>query len=59
MAVVLDPTTGVDQSAITGATSVPVGTTAQRPAAPVPGAIRFNSETGLFEGFYSNGWSAL
>jgi hypothetical protein len=33
----------------TGALVAPVGTTAQRPASPDAGSIRFNSTTGFFE----------
>ena len=59
MSIVLDPTSGIDQSSVTGASSVPSGTTAQRPASPVAGAIRFNSETGGFEGYNGTIWEAL
>jgi hypothetical protein len=37
-----------------GATTTPSGTTAQRPASPVNGMMRYNTETGKFE-FYQNG----
>jgi hypothetical protein len=59
MSIVLDPTTGLDQNSITGASSVPAGTTAQRPANPVVGVIRFNSEIGAFEGYNGTGWAPL
>jgi microcystin-dependent protein len=35
---------------------IPEGTTAQRPAAPVPGMIRFNTQTGILEAFQSGVW---
>tara|TARA_Y100001968_G_scaffold205919_1_gene189123 strand:+ start:4153 stop:8391 length:4239 start_codon:yes stop_codon:yes gene_type:complete len=40
---------------------VPVGTDLQRPASPVAGAIRFNSDTSQYEGYASNtsSWSSL
>jgi hypothetical protein len=46
MPIVLNGTTGVDQSDVTGAAIMPVGTTAQRPASPAAGMYRLNSTTG-------------
>lgn len=43
----------------TDAISLPSGTTAERPVAPVPGMIRFNKETGKLEGFTATGWVPL
>lgn len=43
----------------TGAIRVPVGTTAQRPASPTVGMIRYNSSTGKYEGYTSSGWVAF
>lgn len=40
----------------TGAIIVPVGTTSQRPTTPVQGMIRFNSQTGKFEGYDGTNW---
>ena len=40
------------------AVTVPRGTTAQRPAVPVNGMVRYNTSTAHFEG-YSNGWVAF
>jgi hypothetical protein len=45
------PSNSFDLSAKTDAMTMPKGTTAQRPAAAKAGDIRFNSETGKFEGF--------
>lgn len=45
------PSTSFDLSAKTDAMTMPKGTTAQRPATSKSGDIRFNSETGKFEGF--------
>ena len=42
----------------TGAVTVPNGTTAQRPAVPTNGMIRYNTDTARFEG-YVNGWVAF
>ena len=42
----------------TGAAVVPKGTTAQRPAVPTNGMIRYNTDTARFEG-YNNGWVAF
>lgn len=38
---------------------VPVGTTAERPATPVVGMIRFNASTNKLEGYTTTGWVAL
>jgi hypothetical protein len=45
--------------ATTDALLLPVGTTAQRPATPVPGMIRYNAETGKLEGYTTDGWKSL
>jgi hypothetical protein len=42
----------------TGAVKIPVGTTAQRPAA-ADGKIRFNSDTDKFEGYDGTAWGQL
>jgi len=42
----------------TGSTVVPVGTTAQRDAAPSAGYVRYNTTTATFEG-YGSAWGAL
>jgi len=42
-----------------GAIVVPTGTTAQRPATPVVGMIRFNTDTGNFEGYNGTAWVIL
>lgn len=49
MAIVLDGTTGVNQSTVTGASVMPVGTTAERPASPTVGMIRFNTDLNALE----------
>jgi len=38
--------------------SVPIGTTAQRPASPPLGTIRYNSESDQLEVYKTNGWSS-
>ncbi len=43
----------------TGAITVPVGTTAQRPSPSVQGMIRFNTTTNKFEGFDGTAWQNL
>jgi hypothetical protein len=43
----------------TGYVQLPAGTTAQRTGSPVAGMIRYNSDTGSFEGYSSSGWSAI
>lgn len=39
--------------------TIPVGTTAERPANPVDGAIRINSTNSQLEVYYSGSWSAI
>lgn len=43
----------------TEALQVPVGTTAQRPATPVNGIIRYNSDLSQYEGYGSVGWAPI
>ena len=43
----------------TGAITVPVGNTAQRPSTPVQGMIRFNTDTKKFEGYDGTTWQDL
>ena len=43
----------------TGAIKLNVGTTAQRPATPEQGMLRFNSETGQWEGYAASAWGSL
>lgn len=40
----------------TGGMFLPVGTTAQRPASPVTGQIRFNTTTGSVETYNGTSW---
>jgi hypothetical protein len=39
--------------------TVPSGTTAERPSLPNEGEIRFNTDTGLFEGYLSSSWQSF
>lgn len=43
----------------TGAAKINVGTTAQRPVAPVNGDIRYNSDTAKYEGYSGSAWGQL
>lgn len=43
----------------TGAVSVPIGTTAQRPGSPTNGLFRFNTTTSKFEGYNGTAWGAV
>ena len=52
------PDVSLDLGAKTDSLHVPVGTTAQRPASPEAGYLRYNSTTGKFEG-YTNAWGDL
>lgn len=48
----------LDLSGNTDALKLPKGTTAQRPT-PVNGMLRFNSETGEFEGYNGTEWGKI
>lgn len=41
----------------TGGMFLPAGTTAQRPASPATGMMRFNTTTGLLETYNGSSWS--
>jgi hypothetical protein len=43
----------------TGYLLIPKGTVAQRPAVPVAGEIRFNTDTNQFEGYSNGAWGQL
>lgn len=43
----------------TDSTSVPVGTTAQRPGSPATGMIRFNSDLTQYEGYNGAAWASI
>lgn len=43
----------------TGAIQLPVGTTAQRPASPSVGMVRYNTTTNHFEGYDGSAWVHL
>ena len=43
----------------TGAYTLPVGTTGQRPASPVAGQLRFNSTTGQTEVYNGTSWASV
>lgn len=53
-----DFTEAVDFSG-TGAIKLNVGTTAQRPASPVDGDVRYNSTTSKYEGYSNGQWGQL
>jgi hypothetical protein len=48
----------VQQDAVTGSAYLPAGSTAQRPASPAAGYIRYNTSTGKFEG-YGSSWGNI
>lgn len=51
--------TAVVKDSNTGAIQIPVGTTAQRPASPSQGMIRYNTTTNHFEGYDGSAWIHL
>ena len=50
MSIQIDASKGIRQNT-TEVTKIPVGTTAQRPASPQAGMMRFNTDTGQVEGY--------
>lgn len=56
----LSPASVSDQlNSSTGYFDLPTGTTAQRPASPVAGMIRFNTDTGSVESYNGTIWSTI
>jgi hypothetical protein len=49
----------MDMSSVTGAVVVPTGTTAQRPASAVNGAIRMNTTTNALEAYVGASWQVV
>ena len=43
----------------TGGIVVPSGSTAQRPATPLTGSLRYNTTVGLLENYNANGWVSI
>jgi hypothetical protein len=67
MAITINPTTALTFNdgttavtggnvTATGAWTIPVGTTAQRPSSPAIGMLRFNTTTGLVEVYNGSSW---
>jgi hypothetical protein len=52
-------TTNIVSFPTTGAITLPVGTTAQEPASPSAGMLRFNSTTTQFEGYNGTAWASV
>jgi len=52
-------TTTVTKDSSTGAGALPVGTTAQRPASPANGYVRYNTDTSSYEGYKNGNWLPL
>ncbi len=55
----LDSDTEVISVDTTGAFTVPVGTTAERPTPLAAGMVRFNNTDGVFEGYSGAAWASL
>ena len=55
----LDSDTEVITVDTTGAFTVPVGTTAERPTPLAAGMVRFNNTDGVFEGYSGAAWASL
>ncbi len=55
----LDSDTEVVTVDTTGAFTVPVGTTAERPSPLAAGMVRFNNSDGVFEGYSGAAWASL
>ena len=54
-----DITTTVTKDSSTGAATIPVGTTAQRPATPSTGMVRHNTDVSLIETYNGSSWVAI
>jgi hypothetical protein len=57
--IVLQPDSGVASISATGALTMPVGTTAQRPASPAVGQQRWNSSLGSMEFYDGASWQSI
>jgi hypothetical protein len=55
----LNKTTVSSTNLATGALKLPSGTTAEQPASPATGMIRYNSSTVSFEGYNNGSWSSI
>jgi len=49
----------VSKTSSTGSADLPSGTTAQRDGAAIAGYIRFNSDSGSFEGYDGSAWGSI
>ena len=49
----------VPQTAATGAATLPAGTAAERPGAPVNGQLRYNADLDQFEGYAGGSWGSI
>lgn len=58
-AILCNITTSVVTFSSTGALILPVGTTAQRPASPVNGMLRYNTTLLRVEGYANNAWGVF
>lgn len=55
----LDPTKTVAKDSSTGAAYIPVGTTAQRPASPTNGYLRYNTDLLSMEAYSNGSWGSV
>ena len=55
----IDGTTGITAFPTTSAITLPVGTTAQRPATPATAMFRYNSTLNQFEGYNGSIWGGI
>ena len=58
-AILCNVTTNVTTFSSTGAVILPIGTTAQRPASPVNGMLRYNTTLSRVEGYANNAWGVF
>lgn len=57
MAVTINGTTGINQGDVSGASVMPSGTTAERPASPIAGMQRFNTDLAVMEYYNGTEWT--
>ena len=55
----LQPGDAVPQTSVTGSAEIPAGAEAERDVSPSSGYLRFNTDTGQFEGYNGTAWGSI
>jgi len=56
---IITPRGFMDLGASTDSLILPTGSSVQRPASPIVGMMRYNTDLGAFEGYTASGWGSL